>query len=207
MATSAASRSSRLRFTRIRAASRASRALSELPRVASHSRRDAPGCCRSGPCDTMGRNRHGRRANLWTPHRAGGSVQHSERMQREGGAAVRKEHHALFGAQYTRPTTVEVTETAMTRIRSCPLARSSECTAGTLAVASSDLPVRQEDKPDAIALDVSLRQPDAPMVGARARIAPNVSSLKSCSSGPRPTPPAEPSPRRALPRGARRARR
>jgi hypothetical protein len=122
-------------------------------------------------------------------------------------AAVRKEDHALFGAQYTRPTTVEVTETAMTRIRWCPLARSSEGTAGTLAVASSDLPVRQEDKPDAIALEVSLRQPDAPMVGARARVAPNVSSLKSCSSGPRPTPPAEPSPRRALPRGARRARR
>jgi hypothetical protein len=29
-------------------------------------------------------------------------------------AAVRKEDHALFGAQYTRPTAIEVTQTAMT---------------------------------------------------------------------------------------------
>jgi len=55
-----------------------------LPLAASHSRRDAPGCCRSGPCDTTGTCRSGHRDQVRRPL-VGGTFVCNERSRRLGG--------------------------------------------------------------------------------------------------------------------------
>jgi len=55
-----------------------------LPLAASHSRRDAPGCCRSGPCDATGTCIRGHRDQVRRPH-AGGTFLCNQRTRRPGG--------------------------------------------------------------------------------------------------------------------------
>ena len=112
-----------------------------LPLDGSRSRRDAPGCCRSRPCDTTGIRVYRCRTSQVRQPPAGGTCLYNDGTQRLGVPAIDEEKSPLLGAQHGADDTRDGRDASSQR-RGCLPARSSESTArmSRSAVPSSEHP-------------------------------------------------------------------